>query len=93
MGNQHTRTDLAQAIVDHEKGLLTNTGLVAYFFRIKLASGQNRFSPESICKELAISKSSFYKALAKLKTDGEIDFETRGELSITNTNPNSRKRL
>jgi hypothetical protein len=88
--DQHTRTDLAQAILDHERGYLTTTGLVVYFFRIKLAEGKDRFSPKEIRQELGMGRSSFYKAIARLKADSEVNFEACGEISITNTNPNSQ---
>lgn len=85
---QHTRTDLAQAILKYQKKHLTATGLLGFYFEIKLAYGwTQRFKPEVICSELGISKSTFYKALSSLKADGFINFEVHGEISVTNTNP------
>jgi len=76
-------TSLAQAILDYENGYLTSCGLVAYFFRIKLAEDETQsFSQEDICQELKISKSAFYKALKVLKANGEIKTKTEKYYSL-----------
>jgi hypothetical protein len=72
MTTQHTRTDLSQAILDHERGYLTTTGLVAYFFRIKLAEGWSvSLTVSEIAQILGIRENACYRALAKLRNDGE----------------------
>jgi len=65
---QYTETDLAQAILDHERGYLTTTGLVVYYFRIK-KNLANDFNPKEICNELNISEISLYRALSTLIED------------------------
>jgi hypothetical protein len=65
---QFYKLTLDQAIADYQDGLITATGLLRYYFKIKFAPGWKiRLNPTEICTQLGFSRATFYKALAKLK--------------------------
>lgn len=77
---QFYRLTLDRAIVDYQDGLITATGLLRYYLKIRYAPGWKiRLNPEEICSLLGFTKATFYKALAKLKKLGRAEI---GKLNL-----------
>jgi hypothetical protein len=88
MSEQFAKTSLDEAIHEYQLGFITATGLVRLWVKIKLAYGwRQEYSPKEIYGYLGISKGAFYKAIATLKTLGYINFDVKGKMGITNTEP------
>ncbi|MDJ0719040.1 MAG: hypothetical protein QNJ54_33250 [Prochloraceae cyanobacterium] len=69
--SQFYQLRLDEAIADYKAGLITATGLLKYYIRIRFAPGwQIILNPIEVCKLLGLAKPTFYKALAKLKQLG-----------------------
>ena len=67
---------LKDAIAYRELHLITVTGLVYFYIRMKCKPGWKvKLDQKTVCDELRIKKSSYYEALSKLKVDGLIDWE------------------
>ena len=65
---QHYQMTLEELMFQYEKGFLTTTGLLFNYIRIKFPTGQGiELEPKQVCAELGISRSQFYKSIAKLK--------------------------
>jgi hypothetical protein len=65
---QHYRMTLNSAITEYQEGIISSFGLLYYYFKIRFAPGWKiRIDPQSICKELGLSKDQFYRALRKIK--------------------------
>jgi len=80
MTTQFTKLTLEEAILDHQRGYLTTTGLVAYFFRIRLAEGWSiSLTVTEITQIIGIKENTCYKALAKLRNDGELFYMFQGK--------------
>lgn len=68
---QHARIDQGRLRNMVEDGLVTTTGAVLLWFEIRLKEGWScKISPKEICDEINISRSSFYRAIDKLTSDG-----------------------
>jgi hypothetical protein len=77
---QFYRLTLDRAIADYQDGLITATGLLRYYLKIRYAPGWKiRLNPEEICSLLGFTKATFYKALAKLKKLGRAEI---GKLNL-----------
>lgn len=77
---QFYRLTLDRAIADYRDGLITATGLLRYYLKIRYAPGWKiRLNPEEICSLLGFTKATFYKALAKLKKLGRAEI---GKLNL-----------
>lgn len=77
---QFYRLTLDRAIADYQDGLITATGLLRYYLKIRYAPGWKiRLNPEEICSLLGFTKATFYKALAKLKKLGRAEI---GKLTL-----------
>ncbi len=71
MTHQFYQLRLDEAIADYRAGLITATGLLKYYIRIRFApSWQIILNPIEVCQLLGLAKPTFYKALAKLKQLG-----------------------
>ena len=76
-----TLRDIAR---DRADGLLTAKGAIFYSVIAAQKPGTTiKFNPKDLAKQLLISKTAFYRAIAELKTDGRIDFEVEGRLIIS----------
>ena len=68
---QFYKLTLDRAIADYRDGLITATGLLRYYLKIRYAPGWKiKLDPPEICSLLGFTKATFYKALAKLKKLG-----------------------
>ena len=68
---QFYKLTLDRAIADYRDGLITATGLLRYYLKIRYAPGWKiNLNPTEICSLLGFTKATFYKALAKLKKLG-----------------------
>ncbi len=68
---QFYKLTLDRAIADYREGLITATGLLRYYLKIRYAPGWKiKLNPPEICSLLGFTKATFYKALAKLKKLG-----------------------
>ena len=75
---------LADALMLYERGLLSTSGLLYIFLRIRLAPGwKMTLHQREISQRLGISKSQFYRAINKLKDEGLIDWEAPNGLVVT----------
>jgi len=74
---QHCRTTLSEAIAHYKSKMLTAKGLIMYFFRIKLKPGawKRTWVLDEILAELPISRSTFYKYISELRSQGAITWE------------------
>ena len=69
--SQFYQLRLDEAIADYKAGLITATGLLKYYIRIRFAPGwQIILNPIEVCKLLGLAKPTFYKAIAKLRQLG-----------------------
>jgi len=79
----HARLTVDEVKAQYKAGLLTITG---YFYNWLLASKREgwrlRSNVPKISDELGVSRSSFYKAIAKLKDQGMVNFEIHGDIEI-----------
>ena len=65
---QFYKLTLDRAIADYRDGLITATGLLRYYLKIRYAPGWKiKLNPPERCSLLGFTKATFYKALAKLK--------------------------
>ena len=77
---QFYKLTLDRAIADYRDGLITATGLLRYYLKIRYAPGWKiRLNPSEICSLLGFTKATFYKALAKLKKLGRASI---GKLNL-----------
>ncbi len=77
---QFYKLTLDRAIADYRDGLITATGLLRYYLKIRYAPGWKiRLNPPEICSLLGFTKATFYKALAKLKKLGRAEI---GKLNL-----------
>jgi hypothetical protein len=83
---QFYRLTLDRAIADYQDGLITATGLLRYYLKIRYAPGWKiRLNPEEICSLLGFTKATFYKALAKLKKLGRAEIGKLNLIPLTLT--------
>ena len=65
---QYYQITLEELIFQYKKGYLNATGLLFNYIKIKFPTGKRiELEPEQVCEELGISRSQFYKSIAKLK--------------------------
>ena len=77
---QFYKLTLDRAIADYRDGLITATGLLRYYLKIRYAPGWKiKLNPPEICSTLGFTKATFYKALAKLKKLGQASI---GKLNL-----------
>ncbi|MGK7916439.1 MAG: hypothetical protein AB4038_13000, partial [Prochloraceae cyanobacterium] len=77
---QFYKLTLERAIADYRDGLITATGLLRYYLKIRYAKGWKiNLNPTEICSLLGFTKATFYKALAKLKKLGRVEI---GKLTL-----------
>ena len=77
---QFYKLTLDRAIADYRDGLITATGLLRYYLKIRYAPGWKiKLNPPEICSLLGFTKATFYKALAKLKKLGRASI---GKLNL-----------
>lgn len=77
---QFYKLTLDRAIADYRDGLITATGLLRYYLKIRYAPGWKiRINPEEICSLLGFTRATFYKALGKLKKLGRAEI---GKLNL-----------
>ena len=75
---------LGDALALYERGLLSTSGLLYIFLRIRLAPGwKMTLHQREISQRLGISKGQFYRAINKLKDEGLIDWEAPNGLVVT----------
>ncbi len=66
--SQYYQITLEELIFQYKKGFLTTTGLLFNYIKIKFPTGKGiELEPKQVCEELGISRSQFYKSIAKLK--------------------------
>ena len=83
---QFYRLTLNRAIADYQDGLITATGLLRYYLKIRYAPGWKiRLNPQEICSLLGFTKATFYKALAKLKKLGRAEIGKLNLVPVTLT--------
>ena len=83
---QFYKLTLDRAIADYRDGLITATGLLRYYLKIRYAPGWKiRLNPEEICSLLGFTKATFYKALAKLKKLGRAEIGKLNLVPVTLT--------
>ena len=83
---QFYKLTLDRAIADYRDGLITATGLLHYYLKIRYAPGWKiRLNPEEICSLLGFTKANFYKALAKLKKLGRAEIGKLNLVPVTLT--------
>lgn len=83
---QFYKLTLDRAIADYRDGLITATGLLRYYLKIRYAKGWKiRLNPEEICSLLGFTKATFYKALAKLKKLGRAEIGKLNLIPLTLT--------
>lgn len=83
---QYYKLTLDRAIADYRDGLITATGLLRYYLKIRYAPGWKiRLNPQEICSKLGFTKATFYKALAKLKKLGQASIGKLNLIPVTLT--------
>lgn len=83
---QFYKLTLDRAIADYRDGLITATGLLRYYLKIRYAPGWKiRLNPQEICSLLGFTKATFYKALAKLKKLGRASIGKLNLVPVTLT--------
>jgi hypothetical protein len=83
---QFYKLTLDRAIADYRDGLITATGLLRYYLKIRYAPGWKiRLNPEEICSLLGFTRATFYKALAKLKNLGRAEIGKLNLVPVTLT--------
>lgn len=83
---QFYKLTLDRAIADYRDGLITATGLLRYYLKIRYAPGWKiRLNPEEICSLLGFTRATFYKALAKLKKLGRAEIGKLNLVPVTLT--------
>ena len=77
---QFYKLTLDRAIADYQEGLITATGLLRYYLKIRYAPGWKiKLNPPEVCSLLGFTKATFYKALARLK---KLGIASIGRLSL-----------
>ena len=83
---QFYKLTLDRAIADYRDGLITATGLLRYYLKIRYAPGWKiRLNPPEICSLLGFTKATFYKALGKLKQLGRAEIGKLNLIPVTLT--------
>jgi hypothetical protein len=83
---QFYKLTLDRAIADYRDGLITATGLLRYYLKIRYAPGWKiRINPEEICSLLGFTRATFYKALGKLKKLGRAEIGKLNLIPLTLT--------
>ena len=83
---QFYKLTLDRAIADYRDGLITATGLLRYYLKIRYAPGWKiRLDPQEICSLLGFTKATFYKALGKLKQLGRAEIGKLNLIPVTLT--------
>ena len=81
---QFYKLTLDRAIADYRDGLITATGLLRYYLKIRYAPGWKiRLNPQEICSLLGFTKATFYKALGKLKKLGQASIGKLNLIPVT----------
>ncbi len=89
---QFYKLTLDRAIADYRDGLITATGLLRYYLKIRYAPGWKiRLNPQEICSLLGFTKATFYKALAKLKQLGRAEIGKLNLIPLTLTEEEEAK--
>ena len=84
MTQQYYRLTLEKAIAHYADGLITASGLLYFYLKIRLAPGWKcTLHQREITEKLGISRAAFYKAIAKLSELGLIEFETPNGVTVT----------
>ncbi len=81
---QFYKLTLEDALSLYEHGLISTSGLLYFFLRIRLAPGwKMTLHQREISEKLGISKPQFYRAIHKLSEEGLIDWEAPNGLVVT----------
>ncbi len=73
---QFYKLKLEEVISLHQQGLLSTSGLLYFFLRIRLAPGwKMTLHQREISEKLGLSKSQFYRAIHKLSASGLINWD------------------
>ncbi|MDJ0717191.1 MAG: hypothetical protein QNJ54_23735 [Prochloraceae cyanobacterium] len=84
MTQQHYRLTLSEAIAHYNDGLITASGLLYFYLKIRLAPRWKcTLHQREISSKLGISRTAFYKAIAKLSEKRLIEFETPNGITVT----------
>ncbi len=84
MTQQYYQLKLTEAIELYKHGLLSTSGLLYFFLKIRLAPGwKMTLHQREISQKLGISKSQFYRAINKLSASGLINWESPNGLVVT----------
>ena len=80
---QYCIVTMQDALKMYQAKALTTTGLILYYLKIKIKKGWKfRKKVGDIVAELNISRSSFYRGLARLSASGIIDFDFSNEAIV-----------
>ena len=83
---QFYKLTLDRAIADYRDGLITATGLLRYYLKIRYAPGWKiRLNSLEVCSLLGFTRATFYKALAKLKKLGQASISKLNLIPVTLT--------
>jgi hypothetical protein len=81
---QHYRLTLESAIAQYQKGWITATALLYYYFKIRLAPGWKiTLHQREIRGKLGIPKTSFYRAIENLSQEGLINWESPNGIVVS----------
>ncbi len=81
---QFYKLTLKDALSLYKHGLISTSGLLYFFLRIRLAPGwKMTLHQREISEKLGISKPQFYRAIHKLSEEGLIDWEAPNGLVVT----------
>ncbi len=81
---QFYKLTLEDALSLYKHGLISTSGLLYFFLRIRLAPGwKMTLHQREISEKLGISKPQFYRAIHKLSDEGLIDWEAPNGLVVT----------
>ena len=84
MTQQHYRLTLSEASAHYQKGWITATALLYYYLKIRLAPGWKlTLHQREITKKLGIPKTSFYRAIENLSSEGLISWEAPNGLVVS----------
>ncbi len=84
MSEQYWRMTLSEAIAMHKAKLISATALLYCYLKIRLKpSWKVTLHQREISAKLGIKKAAYYKAIARLKDTGLIDFEAPNGLVVS----------
>jgi len=80
---QYYQKTLKILLDDYACGLVTATGLIVEYIRIKFAPGEEIIlEPKQVIAELGISKSQFYRAITKIKKSQKLTVVSRSYMKF-----------